>query len=86
MKKNRIQQEFDMILKKLSRFTYSLSLGDIEKSIEKSIHKKTIQRRLKSLVKDGLVEIEGKGRNQKYFVNKDSNAMPATIVEDKNNL
>jgi hypothetical protein len=76
VQKNRFQHEYNVILKKLNSSVYPMSLGDIEKSIEKSINKKTIQRRLKSLVENNSVEIEGKGRNQKYYIDKDNISVP----------
>jgi Fic family protein len=82
VKKNRFQQEYNVILNKLGNSTHPLSLSDIEKNIEKSIHKKTLQRRLKSLVEDGFVETEGKGRNQKYYVNRDNDLVPINLDED----
>jgi Fic family protein len=78
--KNKIQQDFELILRKLRNFLGSMSIGDIEKSIEYSIHKKTLQRRLKSLIDEGLVIVEGKGRNQKYLVNKNNNAIPTDAL------
>jgi len=83
VKKRKIHQELDVIIKILSNSANPLSLGDIEQTIEKSIHKKTIQRRLKSLFERGLVETQGKGRNQKYFVNKDNTFVTSVLNKDK---
>jgi len=80
--KSKIEQDIDVIIKALSNSAHPLSLGDIDESIEKSIHKKTIQRRLKSLVERDLVEIEGRGRNQKYLLNKDNSFVTAALDKD----
>ena len=82
VQKNRFQHEYNVILNKLKNSIHPLSLGDVEKSIDKSINKKTIQRRLKVLVENGLVEIEGKGRNQKYYINEDNEVVPIKLDRD----
>lgn len=85
--KNRLHQEYSVMLNILRNSFIPLSLGDIDaeinKSTEKSIHKKTIQRRLKGLIEEGLVQKEGKGRNQKYYVNKNNNSVLAYSNKDK---
>ena len=66
-KKNEVQQECDQIIDKMSDVG-ALSLGEIDKLLDHSIHKKTLQRRLRLLVESDLLGLEGKNRNQRYFV------------------
>ncbi len=68
------QEECRELLNILSSSDKPLSIGDIEDIIGKSMLKKTIQRRLKSLVEDGLIIAEGEKRGRKYYLEKDSYA------------
>ena len=74
-KESLIQQEKTCILNFLEQLSSPASLGEIEKKLYISIHKKTLQRRMKDLQADGYVNTEGEKRNTKYYVNKDKNLL-----------
>ncbi|GLR69165.1 Fic family protein [Agaribacter marinus] len=74
-KKVLIEHEKSSILALLAAIDESMSLGDIEKSLTFSINKKTLQRRIKSLIDDGYIHSDGERNNTKYYVDKDKNVL-----------
>lgn len=83
-KKALLQQEKSSILALLAEVSEPMSLGEIEKSLTFVINKKTLQRRIKSLVEEGAVHTDGQKNNTKYYVDKDRNGLhPVPMEQDE---
>lgn len=67
-KKQRIQQEKLLILSLLNESSEAISIGEIDNAIALKLNNKTLQRRLVSMVDEGLVLTVGERSNTKYFV------------------
>jgi Fic family protein len=74
-KKALIQQEKSSILALIAEVGEPMGLGEIERLLTFSINKKTLQRRMKSLVEEGAVHTDGEKNNTKYYVDKDRNGL-----------
>lgn len=64
--RNTTVQELEAILKCLDDLGQPVSVGILESSIGEGVHKKTIQRRLKTLVENGKVIAEGEKKARTY--------------------
>lgn len=83
MSKKIPESEFVEILEKLKLFKEGASLKEIKQSIEIPFFDYTLQRRLTSLVKSGLMRRIGKGRAQKYLLPSNTNESEASIFEEE---
>ena len=80
-----LKQEKPSILAHIAEIGKSMSLGEIEKTLPLSINKKTLQRRIWSLVEEGLLLSDGERSHTKYCVGKVINehkSVPTEQVED----
>lgn len=80
-KKALLQQEKSSILALVAEVGEPMGLGEIEKILTFSINKKTLQRRIKSLVEEGAVHTHGERNNTKYYVGKDKNGLKSVPME-----
>ncbi|WP_282110966.1 Fic family protein [Shewanella algicola] len=80
-KKTLLQQEKSSILALIAEIGEPMGLGEIEKLLTFSINKKTLQRRMKSLVEEGVVNIAGEKNNTKYYVDKDISGFKSAPME-----
>jgi prophage maintenance system killer protein len=84
-KKVLIEQEKSSILALITSISEPLSLGEIDKLLTFSMNNKTLQRRLKSLVEQGSLYVNGERNNTRYYVGKDKNVLKsASKVSDEN--
>lgn len=75
-----------LIIKLLTRLEVPVSLGGIEKNLDFSIGKKTLQRRLRKMIEAELIVRIGDKRNTKYTFNKDTpsnDSVNISIDKDK---
>ncbi len=83
---NRIKQEAEKIFSVIADLESPESLGEIAELIKFSINRKTLQRRVKSLVEEGLIKTIGTKRNTKYYANKDKTEVKyVSKFSDKDN-
>lgn len=82
-KNNKQQIEQALIVTLLASVEIPISLGEIEKKLDFSINKKTLQRRLKKLTEQGSVVKVGEKRNTQYMLNKDGTVSIARANIDK---
>ena len=80
-KKALLQQEKSSILALIAEVDEPMSLGEIEKSLAFSINKKTLQRRIKSLVEEGAVHTDGEKNSTKYYIDKGKNIHKSVSME-----
>ena len=81
-KKALIQKEKSSILALLAKVDAPMGLGEIEKTLTFCINKKTLQRRIKSLVEEDTVRIKGEKNKTKYYISKD-NKEPESPPEEQ---
>lgn len=82
MAKKISQTEFDVIAHSIMIFPEGALFEDIFNTIKPSIPKRTLQRRLALLVKNGVVEMRGKARAARYFPNiQNTNTIAASNRE-----
>lgn len=72
-KKALLEQEKSSILAHIAEIGEPMSLGEIEKTLLLSINKKTLQRRIWSMVEEGVLLSSGEKSHTKYYVDKDKN-------------
>lgn len=72
-KKALLEQEKSSILAHIAEIGEPMSLGEIEKTLLFSINKKTLQRRIWSMVEEGVLLSGGEKSHTKYYVDKDKN-------------
>ncbi len=82
MSKKIPESEFVEILETLKLFKEGVSLKEIKQSIKIPFFEYTLQRRLTSLVKIGLVRRIGKGRAQKYLLPSNNEGEASLFEED----
>lgn len=72
-KKALLEQEKSLILAHITEIGEPMGLGEIEKKLPFSINKKTLQRRIWSMVEEGVLLSGGEKSHTKYYVDKDIN-------------
>lgn len=70
-KKALVEQEIASILAHITAMDKPMGLGEIEKILPFPINSKTLQRRIKSMVLDGIILSNGERSHTKYYVNRD---------------
>ena len=80
-KKALLQQEKSSILTLLAKIAEPMSLGLIEHSLGFFIHKKTLHRRLRALIEEGVVNTDGEKNNTKYYASKDKSIPKSVSME-----
>jgi len=60
--------EFDGLLEILGRHPQGASIDDIARACETDLSRRTLQRRLAMLVRDGRLTLEGRGRGSRYRI------------------
>lgn len=73
------QDEFDAILKAITRFPDGASVGDLSEALEKKLPRRTLQRHLARLVEQERLAIEGRGRGSRYRFSKITGESHAAI-------
>ncbi len=68
MARDLIEEDFTLIIDALAKFPTGGTLDEITTSLERPILRRTLQRRLMILVKEGRVVAEGKTRARKYLI------------------
>ena len=68
MPKRIASSELDVLIEILSRHPEGASIDDIARAPEIDLSRRTLQRRLATLVKDGRVILEGRGRGSRYRI------------------
>ena len=66
MPKRIASSEFDVLVEVLRRHPEGASINDIARAPEIDLSRRTLQRRLATLVKDGRLILEGRGRGSRY--------------------
>src|SRR5437870_369152 len=67
MSKKEIEENLEEIIK---RHRNGISIEELLHLMNDATPKRTLQYRLSTLVKSGILKIEGAGRNSKYYVNQ----------------
>jgi len=80
-KKALVQQEMSSIVALIAEVGEPVGLGEIKKLLSFSINKKTLQRRIKSLVEEGNIYTDGTKNNTKYYFKKDTNILKTFSME-----
>lgn len=80
-KKALLEQEKSSILAHIAEIGAPMSLGEIEKTLPLSINKKTLQRRIWSMVEEGVLLSGGEKSHTKYYVDKDINGLKSVPME-----
>ncbi len=70
MPKQILQNELDVLVNIVARFSEGVRLGKIMESLSTPISRRNVQRRLVCLVKNGLVHAEGRARARLYKLSK----------------
>lgn len=84
-KKALIEQEKAIILAHIAEKAVPVSLGEIEKALSLSINKKTLQRRIWSMIAEGVLLSSGEKNYTKYYVYRDKNVLNSVFkvsIED----
>jgi Fic family protein len=77
-KKALLAHEKSSILAHIAEIGEPMSLGEIENKLPFSINKKTLQRRIWSMVEEGLLLSSGQRSHTKYYAVKDKSALEIT--------
>lgn len=80
-KKSLLEQEKLSILAHIAEIGEPMSLGEIEKILPFSINKKTLQRRIMSMVEEGRLLSCGEKSRTKYYVDMDIHRLKSAAVE-----
>jgi hypothetical protein len=72
----KLKEELDDLVNIITRDHDGFSIEKLLNFITKAIPRRTVQYRLSTLVKSGILRIEGAGRNSKYYINENLRNTP----------
>jgi prophage maintenance system killer protein len=84
-KKAHLKQEKASILAHIAEIGEPMSLGEIENILPLAINKKTLQRRIWSMVEEGFLLSSGERSHTKYYADKDINGLKSVSMDQAEN-
>ncbi|MEK7339277.1 MAG: Fic family protein, partial [Verrucomicrobiota bacterium] len=79
MKKQNCSKIFDTILEVVKHFSNQASLEDISQALSPPVPKRSLQRYLATLTKQGHLSVLGKGRSRRYFLRENEKKIPTIL-------